>query len=861
MNPLKSRTISLALIFSLLAPGTAPIFAADGEGKDLSVNEYRKPLSDEDIAKIAKALYDFAWADYVSDGYKKVSGADKNFQDAVTAWVNEQNKKPETIGLLADLHTVIAMKYPAQMAVLQTNMAPWTGKAEAAAQDPQAGPRGPLAGGKSQEWLVSFFSEAETNAHAILNAPPKAVTAGSVGQNEERPGGGVLGGTTLGQAGDNSGLSPFDRRGLYERGGIVQNVYQDGDKDADGNAHSRTIAMKIYTRKDADGTPIDEIAVYDLTNPVDIVFRHFPIDYKGGSATFQIDDRPGQDAPSYTLTMTPDNKGDMNISFARPKGKAGQGIGTDKDQPLTLGDLFKARAQQAVNEGTPVNIDGKDYLIIGQGGNMGAHLYFPADIKDRIDTGAPNELSPEGLAFINKRSNNRNMSFTNHPDLGMINGKARHLELQPGDSDHPQPYWKPVDGAGDPPPAPPAPAGSGSGGGTGGGTTSGGGTKDSNGGDNGPIPKEVTLKKTGATYAYDPDSTPGASPSKVRIYRLTPKGQESIKNELDPYAQQYVMVVGGKMTSLVPFYHKEDAAFEPKLVTTILNGKYLMTVSDQGVLYYSVDGITEKGMLPEAGRIDSDGRITGVKGKELLAQAMSQTEFSDQDIKTAMDNLDTLKLTKPFEVSGSRATNSLVVNMGGGHTSQFWPTVDAGPADDGSHKETKKGLAFDVSAGPSQDMPSSMEFQGEKLSLVDISVVNKSTEAILYVNDVEEGKGTKKKPRKWYFMFAFTNSANKGDRKVSLASVVFGQGKGSGYHDFPAVKPQIAGLMDNQTPNDPVEIRLVSPKATTTAKGVWAAFATAVDDPASKTANCLGPLIWWGMDKAEAMKACTNGAL
>ena len=39
-------------------------------------------------------------------------------------------------------------------------------------------------------------------------------------------------------------------------------------------------------------------------------------------------------------------------------------------------------------------------------------------------------------------------------------------------------------------------------------------------------------------------------------------------------------------------------------------------------------------------------------------------------------------------------------------------------------------------------------------------------------------------------------------------------------------------------------------------KGVYAVFTTHAQDGRDKKENCLGPLLWWGMDKKAAQEAC-----
>jgi hypothetical protein len=215
-----------------------------------------------------------------------------------------------------------------------------------------------------------------------------------------------------------NGSSSFGWDSLFRYGAVVQDM----NFDASGNA--RTISLKIQTRKE-NGRLVNYLAIFDITSRSDTFGQvKFSTDWRG-NYTFCLDDRGGGCGDPITLTATSFGDGDAKISI-RPSGNASASIQTN------LSDLFRERARQAVYAGGQTRIGEKVFYVLGQGGAKGALLFFPPEIKDKLEHGEVRDLSPMFVAVVNYRGpQGENERFTN-ADLGVLNGTHYHLELEGG---------------------------------------------------------------------------------------------------------------------------------------------------------------------------------------------------------------------------------------------------------------------------------------------------------------------------------------------------------------------------------------------------------------------------------------------
>ncbi|MEQ1920721.1 MAG: hypothetical protein ABL955_16140, partial [Elusimicrobiota bacterium] len=147
---------------------------------------------------------------------------------------------------------------------------------------------------------IQFLKEAAKEAKYIFDHPAtKVSTDGSIGGNDvtavkppdtTRPAGSQFDGAA----------QQYTLEDLYIKGAKVIDVSGPDDKN------SRKISMKIYSKRLEDGSVVNEIGIYDITDsPKDIFGRRFPMD---GDKSFVLDDRtPGH--KNYELKFSNGEKG------------------------------------------------------------------------------------------------------------------------------------------------------------------------------------------------------------------------------------------------------------------------------------------------------------------------------------------------------------------------------------------------------------------------------------------------------------------------------------------------------------------------------------------------------------------------
>lgn len=201
---------------------------------------------------------------------------------------------------------------------------------------------------------------------------------------------------------------------LFRYGAVVQKM----SFDASGN--ERTISLKIVTRKES-GFLRTYFQIADITSSNDTFLQKFSIDWRGTN-TFYLDDRTYPNKYLMTLTVTSYGDGDANITI-RPANNASASIKT------SLNALLKELVSQAVYAGGTINIGGRDFYTLGQGGAKGSLLFFPAEIKNQLEHGTTNDLMPKLVAIVSYRGSDGSNQRYNNSDLGEVNGTHYHLEF------------------------------------------------------------------------------------------------------------------------------------------------------------------------------------------------------------------------------------------------------------------------------------------------------------------------------------------------------------------------------------------------------------------------------------------------
>jgi tetratricopeptide (TPR) repeat protein len=204
----------------------------------------------------------------------------------------------------------------------------------------------------------------------------------------------------------------FGWESLYRYGAITQNM------SFDASGRERVISLKIVTRKE-NGLLHNYFHIADITSQKDTFFQSVSADWRG-TKTFYLDDRVIPNEEMMTLTVTPYADGDANITLG-PMNNASLSIKT------TLTALFRERAGQAVYVGETIDVGGKGFYILGQGGQVGSVLFFPMEIKNLLESGSVHDLEATLVANFNYYSGGQTKKYKN-PEIGEVNGTHYHLE-------------------------------------------------------------------------------------------------------------------------------------------------------------------------------------------------------------------------------------------------------------------------------------------------------------------------------------------------------------------------------------------------------------------------------------------------
>ncbi len=635
---------------------------------------------------------------------------------------------------------------------------------------------------------------------------------------------------------------------LYIDGAVVKNV--SGPKDA----NSRTISMKIYTKHMPDGSTVNEIGIFDITDQNDIFGQRFTVG--GGNQSFKLDDRtPGHKNYELKFETLPD--GNRKIVFTRPDGGA--------TLETTVSDLYLKRADQAAAMGNVVNIGGEDFYTLPQGGAKGALALFPASVIDgRGGQGRdPRNLVPSLYAEIAQRgpdgrTQNIPPGDKGGPHLGKVGGKDYHLEFNAATG-----LWEVKEGAGDLPkppvtPTPPGPVTP---------TPPGPVTPTPEGGMSIEDLEKLLLKTPGCTKSLD-DTKDLATSLKGKY------GIIACTNEIDGL-QQIILVPKSAQNPAQQLKYGSVSGF--KLLRARFFDHYLVLQFDKQVQYLDLLKQTVE-----------DGKETGfaLSGFIVIAEAKTATKFADVDAF-----VDALKYymgvtgsdtgayeevpkrvaaavgNKPYNLTGGFANGKLTVALvSGGDTINIWPTVTkpgdpapkpdpyislSGPANamDGAvssvNDKYKAEFEWDKRTAKLKGTPEDAETKGVALyELVD--PIGKDTDkryllsfkyGALDLKDPPNPNGDKvpKIFRQKFFEIFNSTNPHPGDGLVleSLVNAaVVDDRVASGYKFIPGSKKEKGALAVFQN-------KQVS--ATNAKKGA---------------ANCVGPVVWWGVAKGDAVKAC-----
>jgi hypothetical protein len=639
---------------------------------------------------------------------------------------------------------------------------------------------------------------------------------------------------------------------LYRDGAVVQDVAGANDPN------SRKISMKIYTKRMPDGTTRNEIGIFDITDTNDIFGQRFPID--SGKQSFALDDRTAGHK-KYELSFgAADAKGNRTITFARPG---------DGGTPLTtsVGDLFTKRADQAAAMGNIVNVGGEEFYTLPQGGARSALALFPKALIDgRGAGGDPRDLVPALYADVGVRGpDGRNQNIEpgdkGGPHLGTVKGKDFHLVFNKTLG-----VWEVKEGAGDLPKAPAtAPAtgdGSNPGGNPGGpGGNPGGGTTSPDGG--------MAIADLENLLLKSPECK--KNPDDVKDLASGLKGKYGIISCNSPIdgLQQIILVPKSASTPGQQLKYGNVSGF--KLLRARFFDHFLVLQFDKQVQYLDLlkqdkDGegkesgfalsgfVTEKNASKFA---DVGAFVDALKNYMGITSGADTGAFAEVPKRAA-----SVLAGKPFNLTGGFPKDVLVVvATSGGNQYTLWPTIIM-PG--GSTVPTPNPYTHLSGAANAMDGDVSSEnakFEAEfetadkrKAKLVGTVEAADAKDIGLYATEDPIGKDTEKR----YFVIFRYRSPDPKDVKVFRHKPVEIFNKDNPY---PGDGLQMDGLVKTGVPvtsRGAAGYKFVS--GSTKDKGVLAMFQNkqvTATNAAEGAANCVGPLIWWGLaDRDAAKRVC-----
>jgi len=719
-------------------------------------------------------------------------------------------------------------------------------------------------------WVSRFLDYAAGQAHSLLlDSRVKKEIAGSIIKPEETP---VAPGSA-GQGGEamKGSAKGFAFESLYVGGAKVErHVFKEGDPV------SRAVSIKIYTVKEG-GRLVNKIGIFDITNKGDIFGRKFDILTKPGVDTFVLDDRvPGM--PKYALKFVPQAGGDTKVCFGRE--------GNDEQVKTSLSELFGVRARQALDEGGSLEIGGKSFQVLGQGGAKGSLLFFPGDLRERMADGA--DLTPELAAEVNQRSSDgRNVLLPGKRDLGCVDAKPYHVEFNKELG-----IWEVKEGGGDPDQTQGRRPGQTSG------DTPGEDQADSDlSAESAPFEKALVASGEFERNDRVRKSLRRDLRDKVRVYSWCKR--ENGEPVPRPFAARHVWFFPAEQYAprnlRVPVPgldadEREDQAGKPDEIRGIVH--YIAASRASRTMYFDLDkprkvevvnGEPQNHPFAQAGYA-AEGSLS-IADELLLSDAMERAGYDAPARKAAARNLARLIRDKgrdpEFSITASAAdANRRVKARLVGGDFYFWPEIE--PLGSGGVRRDKPGpgRAFDLSVDPGGDegFPAEPQVRAEG-GVTDALVAVKQAadgSAALFANDRDEALATR-----WYLMYKFFaddgqgggqgpavaggqpfSFPGRGGRHILRSSfvLVFAKNRKEG-PPFPG-PVKIGGLKAKAFPQNG-EFRYLAGSDNNI--GLWyavknkqiASSQQAVDMPA----NCLGPVIWWGMEFAQAKKACAQNRL
>ena len=614
--------------------------------------------------------------------------------------------------------------------------------------------------------------------------------------------------------------SGFGFDDLYKTGAEVENVYGPHDNGF------RTLSMKVYTTKDADGNLINQIGIVDIT-PDDISSPSLPkfVDVSHAGDT-EIILRDG--GRHYTVTVGTDGK----VTLKRPGGSDQGGAGGIAS---TINGLSAKRDEQIMGRGK-VMIDGQPYYVLGQGGQKGSYLFFSQAEMDASPTGNAHPALMGDVAQVLSDGSSSPIRGAKGPDLGKLpNGTAWHLEF-----DMASRMWKVAKGEGD--------------------------KKPGKGGDTPPSDSTGTAKGKG--------SGAGASDTPLLSALVTVKYADYKDHDgTDDYGNGTInedMKDQFKvMTDKDGKYYVVSPALPAPAYTLNLDGnptfrafnKWVAVVTDADVLYYDLPALAAysdpKAAKSASGRYaKGSNEMIGATDIDVADDILTTYLKKDIDLKPGVAKY---APEGSYRISAKSDGDKFIVTIMNTKTKKsciMSPDLGMCVDDAGNTSETAKapGQAADPDGAPKAYTgcrAQTTEPDGKTVVDLykDLSAAKspgdkQDHDVCLYVHQSDP-----KHPA-----YTLTLNYTTENKPTYSTAFIFGEALPKPAQFF------YKSTLDKTPVSIPTHPEIRSVAGSDAAHGVYGLFQSGDSTPnyigKDKAGDCLGVVVWWGFSEADALKAC-----
>lgn len=719
-----------------------------------------------------------------------------------------------------------------------------------------------------------FLFAAAADARGILNDPrTRAELRLSIEENQRAP---VV---PAGPRPTRPGPVPqsgWDDNRYFREGGAGGNLTGTGTRpDGSRGPVQAPYYMKIETQRDAaTGALTNYIAVYDNSeNPPYI--RRVPITARGEQTV-----QHGPDRWALTLDIQPGENGDYNISLRRSGARqAGNEIVTSVSE-LARNRYEQAAAMSRLEDGSlrVVNIGGTDYIAGRQiNGSAETVLFYPANADPA------NWRGLGATAAANVRAASGTVGPPN-PDIGVVGGSPFHLELENGE-------WvvKPGRGTLPPPPAP---------------TNTGAGTTDLNS-PAGVADRRAAAEQQTSNFTEDAQATAGLDQAtRDAGYRIL-----SQPDPRNPQLKEYrINTPAGFLPHADPA-RRDNRTYGGIRPTLRGLGHYVVWETIEGAVAYqdlrvratqttaptaeNPQGTTMEDFATVVQYDPANRRIASVaaqQGQELrwlsddivIEHALrTYLGYVPGDVNTvptgsapgnltrALAKITEYRAGARYVIQGANASSIVLAKHPNAlATSSVYPNIVAtSPTDNPQTQPGQTGTLLEqaISSGDgSEEFAATIGLGATATSAalrklgpsgdVGSAEARRSATAALYQRTSTPSSASE---AEWYIMVKFRETRGSGNTVAKTQALAMFQG-------YPAPALSAVSIEGNtQYPSTGITVssgaRLVQVQGTGQAKGAWVLVPSA---GTPSPTNCVSPVIWWGVTKAQAADAgCNNRAL